>query len=111
MDHGKQFFLSPFLLYEIADAPGLEVRDDYLRRIFGVNEATIKLGHRQQLLVANCNQYVRRETVGPLGGVITFFLYRHAFCEPAWHTMVGCREHIDVAHLVPQSSSPVEITG
>ncbi len=60
MNHVEQFALAPLLLDEVADAAGLKIGDNHLRRIIGIDKAAIELVDRQQLLIADGDEDIRR---------------------------------------------------
>src|ERR1700684_4456189 len=109
MDHVKQFALTPLAVDVVADAPCLEIRDDHLRRIFRKDKSAVQLGHRQQLLISDSNQDLRRYAITPLRGYLGLLMHGKAFRKPARHPAVGGRENVDVAHLMPQRAAPIEI--
>src|SRR6185437_15519404 len=63
--HVQQLVGAPFLLDEIANAAGLKVGDDYLRRVGWKHETAIELGYGEQFLVSNRGKYLRRGAVFP----------------------------------------------
>ncbi len=64
--HVEQLVGAPAALDVIADAARLEIGDDHLLGILGADEAAVEIGDREQLLVADGDQNVRRDAVAPL---------------------------------------------
>jgi hypothetical protein len=99
--HVEQFVLTPLFLYEVTDAAGLEIGHDHLGWILRIDKATIEGRHRQELLVANGDEYFRSQTISPLRRTLAFFMHRETFGEPPRHATVRRGQDKYMAHLVP----------
>ena len=75
----------------------------------GEDKAPVDLRHRQQLLIADRQQHVRRQPIGPQRVRLPFLMHRQALRKPARHAVVRRRQ--DKTWLISCHSvaAPVEV--
>ena len=75
-----------------------------------MDETAVDLGHGQKLLIPNRHDDVGRDPVAPVGVGGCLLVDRKPLGEPADYPVVGQRQDVHVAELMPECAGPVELS-